>query len=84
MSLYKRISDGYIEAIGKNIGGIEITESEYDEILSIIQLKPPREDNIDYRLKEDLTWEQYTVEPPDPNPEIENADAFDIIFGGAL
>jgi len=81
MSLYKRIADGYIEAIGENIGGAEITEAEYNEIRSVLPTKPPSEGDTDYRLREDLTWEAYTVEP-EPEPDLDDAEAFGLIFGG--
>lgn len=77
-----RNESGYIVGIGVNIGGEEITESEYNEILSAIRSKPTGTETTDYRLKEDLTWEEYEVEPPEENPDIDGAEAFGIIFGG--
>ena len=71
MRFYKTIENGYITSIGTGGGGTEITETEYNEILSVIQNKPPRDGSIDYRLKADLTWEQYEREPEitDDTPE---------------
>lgn len=71
MRFYKLVENGYISSIGTGGGGTEITETEYNEILSAIQNKPPRDGNVDYRLKEDLTWEQYEREPEitDDTPE---------------
>lgn len=83
MKYYKQILGGYILAIGTGNGGTEITESEYNEILSSIRTKPPRTETTDYRLREDLTWEEYPIDPPDPDPEIEDAEVYDILFGGA-
>ena len=60
MRYYKTIDDGYITAIGTGGGGTEITESEYNEIMTVIQNKPPRTETTDYHLKTDLTWEAYT------------------------
>ncbi len=65
MRYYKTISDGYITAIGTGGGGTEITGREYDQIMSVIQSKPPRTDTTDYHLREDLTWEAYE-RPADP------------------
>lgn len=76
-------ANGYIVGVGTGESGEEITESEYNEILAIIHNKPPRTDTADYRLREDLTWEEYPVDPPDPDPEIGEEEAFDILFGGA-
>lgn len=83
MRFYKQIDEDYILAIGTGLGGTEITESEYNEIMTVIQNKPPRTDTIDYRLKTDLTWESYEHEPdPDPEPTIEDkAEAYDILMG---
>lgn len=78
-----RLENGYIVGIGVNIGGEEITESEYNEILSAIQSKPAGTETTDYLLREDLTWEEYEIDPPEENPDIDDTEAFDIIFGGA-
>ena len=59
MRYYKIINDGYLIAIGTGSGGIEITEEEYESILSIINDIPAADSGYDYRLKEDLTWELY-------------------------
>jgi len=67
MNYYKQIENSYIIAIGTGGGGTEITAAEYDEIMAVIHNKPPATETIDYRLKEDLTWEQYQVEPPIPD-----------------
>ena len=36
MRYYKQVSDGYILAIGTGAGGVEITEAEYNTLLSEI------------------------------------------------
>ena len=56
MRHYKRIDSDYITMIGMGDGGVEITETEYDSILSVIQNKPEETAVIGYRLKTDLTW----------------------------
>ena len=62
MRHYKQISDNYIVAIGTGHGGIEITEAEYTEIMSIIQ-NCPQTAGKGYHLKTDLTWEEYDLPP---------------------
>ena len=82
---YKQITDNYITAIGIGYGGTEITEAEYNEIMSIIQNRPTADDK-GYRLKTDLTWEEYDLLPePEPSDEdeISNDEALDILLGGA-
>lgn len=66
---YKQITDGYLWAVGENMGGTEITEAEYNTILETIHNKPIPPDGYDYRLKADLTWEQYKL------PEIEQTES---------
>lgn len=77
--------DIYITAVGTNIGGTEITEAEYNEILTIIRNRP-RAEGKGYRLKTDLTWEEYDL-PPEPESsdedEITNEEALEILLGGA-
>lgn len=83
MKYTKQISDGFIVCIGTGGGGVEITEAEYEEILTVIRNKPARTDTTDYRLREDLTWEAYEVEPPEPEEEeLSDAEALEILLGG--
>ena len=42
-----------------NIGNI--TKEEYDTILEAINNKPIPREGYDYKLKTDLTWEEYEV-----------------------
>ena len=78
---YKYVSDGYILGIGiGGSSGFRIDEAEYESILSVIRQKPQRTDTTDYRLKEDLTWEPYSVDPP--SDEIDAEEALNIIMGG--
>lgn len=83
MRFYKNIENNYITAIGTGGGGVEITESEYNTIMSVIQSKPPRTGNTDYHLKTDLMWEEYErEEEPMDGIELDPQDALDTIFGG--
>lgn len=81
MRNYKIIDNEYILAIGTGGGGVEITEQEYDEIMSVIQLKPQRTATTDFHLKEDLTWEEYErIDPVDPE-ELEPEEALNVLLG---
>lgn len=75
MRYYKLIESGYITGIGTGGGGEEITEAEYTAILTAIRDMPPETDTVGYKLKTDLTWEQYTKEP---EPEDDTAYPEDI------
>lgn len=85
MRYYKQISDNYIIAIGTGYGGEEITEAEYNELMAIIQ-NAPRSEGKGYKLRADLTWEEYDL-PPVPEPsdddEISTDEALNILLGGA-
>ena len=81
MRYYKMTDNGYILCIGTGLGGIEITESEYNEILSVIHNKPTGTATTDYHLREDLTWEEYEI-PPMPEPDIDDSEALEILLGG--
>ena len=81
MRYYKNVNNGYITIIGTGFGGEEITEEEYNTILSVIHSKPPATETTDYRLREDLTWEEYHIDPPDPDPDIDDAELLNILMG---
>lgn len=80
MAYYKTIEDGYIVAIGNGGMGEEITDTEYNNILSVIHNKPKETTEIGYRLKSDLTWEQYEKEP-EPEPDLTNDEILAILLG---
>lgn len=64
MKYYKTIIDDYLISIGTS-GTEEITESEYNDLYSVIASKPIAQSGYKYRLKADtLEWE--LVELPEP------------------
>lgn len=81
MRYYKDIENGYITAIGDGGSGVEITEDEYEELKTVISNKPLRTETTDFRLKTDLTWEEYD-RPPEPDPELDYEELLDILLGG--
>lgn len=83
MRYYKHIENGYILAIGIGGGGTEITEAEHNTIMAVIQQKPKWENNVDYHLKADLTWEPYERIPEEPSDEVDAEEALEILTGGA-
>ena len=68
MRYYKTIDGGHLISVGTGNGGTEITEQEYAEILAVIRDKPTPRDGYDYRLKTELTWEEYALPPIGPEP----------------
>lgn len=82
MRKYKIVQDGCILNVGEGFNGEEITDSEYEEILSIIQAAPSPPTGFCYRLKADLTWELFETQPEPYEPTDEDkAEAYDILTG---
>jgi hypothetical protein len=80
---YKNLDGDYITGIGTGLGDAEITQEEYENILSVIRSRPVPDPGYDYRLRTDLTWE--LVEAPVVEEEEISADeALDIILGGEV
>ena len=79
---YKNVDGNYITGIGTGEGGEEITQEEYENILSVIRSRPTPEAGYDYILKTDLTWELVEVPSVDDDPELSDSEALDIILGG--
>ena len=77
MRYYKQIDSDYILTIGTGYGGEEITETEYNQIMSVIQSRPSA-DGKGYKLKTDLTWEEYDL------PEIVESDDDELSDGETL
>ena len=74
---YKQIEDNILTTIGEvehiSENQVEITESEYNEILSVIQNKPEDTETIIYKLHADTLEyvgydrpEEPVIEPTDP------------------
>lgn len=82
MRYYKQTEDEYILGIGTGNSGEEITETEYREIVTVIRNSPVRE-GYGYRLKTDLTWEEYEdpTPPPDPSEEVSGDEVLDALEG---
>lgn len=81
MRYFEVQKDGYILGVGKGLFGTEIDESRYNAVLAALPLKPPATETTDYRLKLDLTWEPYPIDPPDPDPELDDSELLDILMG---
>lgn len=52
----KNIENGYITSIVKGVNNGNITETEYNQIMSIIKNRPIAPEGYDYLLKDNLTW----------------------------
>lgn len=82
MRYFEQSVDGYIQTFGiSDYGGEEITEERYNAIRGAMLNSPEETETVTWRLKKDLSWEAVSIEPVDP--EIDEAEAFEILFGGA-
>lgn len=70
MRYYKLVINELFVSVGQGgEQGEEITEAEYNHILSIIKSRPNAPEGFAYRLTEELEWELYEL------PVIEEAEA---------
>lgn len=70
MQYYKLVDEeGYIFCIGTGNGGEEISQAEYETILSVIKTRPVAEPGFVYKLRADLTWELCVVPPVEEEDE---------------
>lgn len=81
MRYYKVIEDGYIVTIGTGYSGKEITDQEYNELLSIIRNKPKDTPTLIYKLNTDLTWEAVEVEPEPDDDDLTPEEILAILLG---
>lgn len=79
---FKNFDGEYIFSIGEGIGDTEITQEEYEHILSVIRSRPTAEPGYMYKLKTDLTWELVEASEVPVSDEISDQEALDIILGG--
>lgn len=60
MKYYRNIADGYIVSLEKretSANGDEITETQYNEIISLLGNRPIAPDGYAYRLTAKMEWE---------------------------
>ena len=79
---YLTTNNGIIVAVGETGGKIsEITKTKYDQVNELLSNKPISEDpQHDYRLRENLEWELFEIEPV-TDPDIGDIEALNIILG---
>lgn len=68
MRYNKHTKEDYIVGIGTGDGGVEITREEYEALRAVIEARPTPAEGFGYRLRTDLTWEEYEL-PPIEEPE---------------
>lgn len=79
----KIVNNGYIIGLSE-ITGEDISAAEKESILAAIESRPTPQSGYSYRLKTDLTWELYELQPePSDEDEISTDEALNILLGGA-
>lgn len=78
---FKVIFNNCILGVGIGNGGVQISQSEYEEITSIFRNRPVPTEGKGYRLKTDLTWEEYDLPEPSEDEEIDDSEALSILTG---
>lgn len=82
MRYFKQIFESCIVSVGTGFGNTEISEEEYNGIMSVIHNRPIPQDGYAYRLREDLTWELYELPPVEEiEEEISGEELLDMIEG---
>ena len=85
MRYYKILTDNRLTVIGVGDGGIEITETEYNEIKSIVDSRPVAPEGYGYRLTAELEWELYEVPATEEeDEELTDEQALEILLGGVV
>ena len=88
MRYYKSVADGYVCAVEQRESPAiskEITEAEYNEILTMLRNRPTAPEGYGYRLTESLEWELYELPPAEEieeDPELSDGEVLSIIVNG--
>ena len=70
MKYCKMTENGYIDCIGTDIAGDDISWDEYETILNVIENRPVDLPGYLYKLRTDLSWELCEI-PPIPEEDLE-------------
>ena len=83
-AFYKVVADNYIIGFGTNgpDGVAEITEAEYANLQAVFAERPTPPAGYDYALQ-DVPLEWVLVELPPDDPDVDDAEALEILMGGA-
>ena len=82
---YKIVEDGYIVGFGTN-GGDEvsgITEAEYNALSEMFADRPTAPEGYAYMIQDDPREWVLVELPPEPDPDIDDSEALEILLGGA-
>ena len=81
MRYFEKHDGDYITIFGRAAhGGETITEERYNALVQAVTNAPADTETTSHRLKTDLTWEEFPIEPVDP--ELTDGEALSILLGG--
>ena len=83
-AFYKIVSNGFIDGFGTNGNDTvtAITEEEYDSLIAMFAERPTAPSDYAY-VMQDTPREWVLVELPPDDPEMDDSEAFEFLFGGA-
>lgn len=81
---YYKNGGTYVASLIEIPSAKEISKTEYDRVKSIVGNRPTAPDGYGYRLTESLEWEQYELPAVEESDEITEAEALEILLGGAV
>lgn len=83
-AFYKVVESGYIVGFGTNGADnvTAITEDEYNELAEMFATRPTAPEGYAYMIQDDPREWVMVEMPPDPDPELTDAEALEILLGG--
>ncbi len=85
IEFYKVLDEQFISGFGTNGNEsvTEISKSEYEQLRTLFAERPTAPSGYAYLLQDDpLEWVLVEL-PPEPDPDIDDAEALEILLGGA-
>lgn len=79
---YYKVGSTYVASLTENPSAEAISKDEYDRIKAIIGGRPEAPEGFAYRLTAELEWALYELPPA--NEELTEAEALEILLGGAV
>lgn len=82
---YKIVSGGYITGFGTNGSDnvTAITEAEYNDLSEMFAARPTAPEGYAYMIQDDPREWVLVELPPDPDEDIDDSEALEILLGGA-
>lgn len=82
MNYRKVVVDNHIMGVGETMAEGNISSDEYSRLSAIFSTMPEAPEGYYYMLLLDETWELVEKEPEPEEPELDEAEALEILLGG--